>query len=677
MGKSKSDFKPEDLKVFFQEANEQLQLLSNDIVRLEKEADNSDLLQEIFRAAHTLKGSSAMLGLDKMAELTHAMEDLLDAVRKGAVSVNSEIVDHLLRGLDALTVLKEDAAGGRESEIEVAGLAANLRSAAQPSSNPSDVEAASISFEAALAADHDALEALRAEKSGRNLYRIRVSIDPNSEWLAVRCFQVLDVLATFGEIVKSAPSREDIEAEIASHVLEAVVLSASTAEDISANLRAIDEVIEVEVEVWTAPEDVSSTAEEAATTSSAPGTASEPSAKIEALQTVRVDVERLDDLINMVGELAIEQTRLNQIMRDLRSRYHDDPLIQALSESGNHFGKVVDELDESMMHLRMVPVGTLFNQLPRLVRDLARSMGKKIDFIIEGQDTEIDRQVMERIKDPLVHLLRNSVDHGIEPPEVRAAAGKPEQGTIKLSARHGQGHIAIRLRDDGKGIDAASVRKAIVERGVVTKEVADGLTDDQAVQMIFESGVTTKQNANEISGRGIGMDVVKKAVEAINGMIQFATQPGMGTTITLRLPLDIATSKNLLVSAGDCVYALPVQYIQGTIKFDPSQAQTVMGKDVLNYRGTAMPIKYLTAFCRPGWEQRVTERKEQHAVLMRAIDKTLALVVDDLIEEEEYIIRSMSDFLTNIKGSYAGATILGDGRVVFMVDIVALMKTAA
>ncbi len=432
---------------------------------------------------------------------------------------------------------------------------------------------------------------------------------------------------------------------------------------------------------WAPPEESGSPpAEEASTASPTPTPPPEPSTKIEVLQTVRVDVNRLDDLINMVGELAIEQTRLNQIIRDLRSRYRDDDVVQALTESGNHFGKVVDELDESMMHLRMIPVGALFNQLPRLVRDLAQSMGKKVDFVIEGQDTEIDRQVMERIKDPLVHMIRNSVDHGIEPPEVRVAAGKPEQGTITLSARHGQGHIAIRLRDDGKGIDASSVRKAIVERGVVPQEVAEHLSDDEALQMIFQSGVTTKQKASEVSGRGIGMDVVKKAVEAINGVLQLATQPGMGTTITLRLPLDIATSKNLLVSAADCIYAIPVQYIQGTIKFEPSQVETVMGRDVINIKGTAMPVTHLKTLCRPQSAHVSTNEKVQHAVLMRAIDRNLALVVDELIEQEEYIIRSLTPFMENIRGvagATAGATILGDGRVVFILDIVSLMKAAA
>ncbi len=677
MAKGKSDFKPEELKVFFQETDEQLQLLDNDIVRLEREAGNKDLLQEIFRAAHTLKGSSAMVGLEKMAELTHAMEDLLDRIRKGALTPDSDVIDCLLRGLDALRVLKEAAAAGKESAVEVTELAARLRSVKGSSAEAPAADKAATSLDAAIMADAAAIEALRSTATGKNVWRVRVSIDERSQWPAVRCFQVFDALAGLGEILKSVPSREEIDAEKVGGKFEALLTTSSSVDDITSSLKAVDEVNQVNVEGWQPGETESVLAAESPAAPSVPAAPSEPpSAKIETLQTVRVDVERLDELVNMVGELAIEQTRLNQIMRDLRSRYHDDDTVQALSESGNHFGKVVDELNESMMQLRMVPIGMLFNQFPRVVRDLARSMGKKVNFVIEGQDTEIDRQVMERIKDPLVHMVRNSVDHGIEAPEVRVAAGKPEQGTIKLSARHGQGHIAVRLRDDGKGIDAASVRKAIVERKVVSQEVADHLSDDEAVQMIFESGVTTKQKASEVSGRGIGMDVVKKAVEGVNGMLQLATQPGMGTTITLRLPLDIATSKNLLVSAADCFYLVPVQYIQGTVKFESEQVQTVMGRDVINLRGNAMPLVRLSAlYCRQS--ARVSSNgDEQHAVLLRAVDRTLALVVDELIEEDEYIIRGLGSYMEKTRG-LAGATILGNGRVVLVLDITLLMKAAA
>ncbi len=375
MEQGKSNFKREDLKLFLEETDEHLRLLDNDIVRLEQEAGNVDLLQEIFRAAHTLKGSSAMLGLEKMADLTHAMEDLLDRIRKGTQAVTSEIVDSLLQGLDTLKVLKEDAAAGRESEIDVTELAARLRSAGGASAampapdaaaSPSQPapETAHASLDSIIAQDQAALDVLRAAPEGQNAYRVRVSLAESCEWLAVRCFQILDVLGTFGHVVASVPSRQDVEAEKGAREFEAVLLSSLAAEQVAVDVQAIDEVREATVEAWrglpaeTAPAETpaqaeatptapvapdSSPAAQAKAMPAAPALPPEPaSTKIEVLQTVRVDVNRLDDLMNMVGELVIEGTRLNEIMGNLLSTYHDDVNVQGLAVSGGHLLKVLD-----------------------------------------------------------------------------------------------------------------------------------------------------------------------------------------------------------------------------------------------------------------------------------------------------------------------------------------------
>lgn len=682
---------PDDLKAFLQEAEEQLGLLEDDIVRLEREADNVQLLQEIFRAAHTLKGSSGMLGFQRMAALTHAMEDALDRVRKGTLPVTPELVDALLWSLDGLTALKARAAEGEDGGFDIEPLVTTLRTLTGenvPGAAPQG---------AATSAPLDIPELARplvdaARALGQRGYQVIITFNDGSDWLAVRNFQALAALAAHGNVVWSDPSRDEIEREQSASVLRAIVTTSLEPEALRAAAASVDEVVAVEIE--TVDERPTSALGDERTAGATrlpserrivdqgPETRGKDpveqldlaAQKIETLQTIRIDIERLDSLMNMVGELAIDRTRISQISRLLQSRHKDDELVSALANTSARIVRAVDELYESVMQIRMLPIGLLFGKFPRLVRDLARATGKSVTFIVEGEATEIDRSVIEKIKDPLVHLIRNAVDHGIEPPDERRLAGKPESGTLKLSARHDQGYIVISLEDDGRGIDVERVKDAAVRKGLLPAEMAQRLSENEALELIFQPGLSTAHTTTEVSGRGVGMDVVRRDVEALNGLIEIDSAVGRGTRFSLRLPLTLATFRGLLVESAGTAYAIPLSYVQETVRPEPHAVATVMGKRVLNLRGTVIPLMPLSSISRTG--ARSGEDAAAFVVIVRAGDRIIAIGVDALVEQQEIVVKSLGGHLGQTPG-VAGASILGDGQVVLILDVPALIKAVA
>lgn len=691
------DLSPEDLKVFLQEADEQLELLDEDFIRLEKESDNAELMQEIFRAAHTLKGSSGMIGYRKMAELTHNMEDLLDRLRNGTVAVTPELVDALLRSLDALKILKDDLARDEETELDVAPLVAALQSVYRPpqaETAPSDAPAAAVDLESRLAGDEALLDSIdESRASGMSVFVIEAQIDPDSQWAAVRCFQIVNEVQSIGDLLFSDPSREAIEQEQVSHTIAMVLATAQPEDAVTAAVAGIIDVASVAARAWNAEGvtpapsaeadapavDAKSLTEKAPTEASAPYPAVEHRSGVdrratESPQTIRIDVERLDTLMNMVGELAIDGTRVSQLSRQLEGQYKEDQRVQALAETTMHISKLVNELHDGMMQTRMLPIGLLFSKYPRMVRDLARTLGKEVDFIVEGEDTEIDRSVIEKIKDPLVHMLRNSVDHGIEKPEARTAAGKNNPALVKLSAFHDQGHIVIRLEDDGKGIDGKAVRAAAVVKGVITQDAADRLSDMEAVELIFEPGFSTAAETTEVSGRGVGMDVVRRGIAALNGALNVETEVGKGTVFTLELPLTLATFRGLLVGASGTVYAIPLNYIQEIAQLEDSSVRSIMNREVLHYRGAVMPLIRLSAVCRTISDDGVQSTCD-HVVIIKAGDRLVALAVEKLLEQQEIVVKPLDKYIGEARG-VTGASILGDGQVALILDVGTIVKAA-
>lgn len=677
-----TEISADEMKVFLEEAESLLATLDEHIVRLEQDGPAADLVQEIFRVAHTLKGSSGMLGLDQMTHVTHEMEDLFDRVRKGTLGVTEEIIDALLMSLDILRVLKDDVAAGVGSSVDVSLVVTALRrAAASPGLDVPGQGAEAVSLLRALRTDTALREQVSDARADHPVLHLQVTLDPQSQWLAVRCFQVLNELDQWGEVLASSPTQANIEAERVTSHLEAL-LSVRAELDVpalDAALRAVDDVQGAEfvtVEAFHLLDHLPES--DAGAMSGAP--ASEMSAvatsRSEPLaSSVRVDVEQIDALMNMVGELVIDRTRVSQLSRVLSDRFDDDD-VRSLGETSVHLEKLINELHERMMQIRMLPIGLLFSKFPRLVRDLSRSLGKSVRLELDGEDTEIDRSVIEQIKDPLVHLIRNACDHGIEDPQARLAGGKPEVSVLKLSAAHQQGQIVITLADDGRGIDGERVKAKAVERGLVSADKAERLSPREVVDLIFLPGLSTATTATEVSGRGVGMDIVRRDIESLGGRIEVETSPGQGTTFHLRLPLTLATFRGLLVGCGNAIYAIPLSYVQETLRPSQGQLHTVGTRPVLHLRtrDLVMPIVPLAeAFGTEGDSDVTTP----YVVVVRAgeseTERPVAIAVDRLIDQQDIVVKSLSSFLGRTQG-VAGASILGDGRVVLIVDVPSLIK---
>ncbi|MBC8279691.1 MAG: chemotaxis protein CheA [Chloroflexi bacterium] len=710
------DISPEDLEVFLQEAEEQLELLDEDIVRLEREEDTDPLLQEIFRAAHTLKGSAGMIGHHKMTDLAHSMENLLDQLRIGTTAVSTVVVDALLGGLDLLRTMKEDLVNSQDSEIEIAEAVSTLDGLLNVDESKNSL---SSTANAILRLDTEHEERVqRSIDAGSAVFLAKVDINPETTWTSIRCFQIIDAISQSADIIISLPSQADIEQENVSNLVQAVFATDQDLEALQNTLAAIDDIDDLAIteinpgdDLWQelldesidgvddgqddetaegaddsekvhspASNDGSSEDDEATL---ATKDANQSSAKVEGnnqrngnqqAQTVRVDVDRLDNLMTTIGELVIDRTRIAQIGRLLQVKYKEDELIQSLGETSAHVSKVVDDLQTEIMEVRLMPIGTVFNGFPRLVRDLAKRFGKEVQFLVEGQETEIDRTVIERIRDPLVHLLRNSIDHGVETPDIRVDSGKVAEGTIKLSASQEQGYIVIKVSDDGKGIDPNALRASAVKKGLLTQEAADRLSEAEAIDLIFAPGASTAEKTTEVSGRGVGMDIVKTNIESINGFVTVETVLGEGTTFNLRLPLTLATVQALLVSMNHTVYAVPAVYVLEARRVESSEIETVEGKEVIRSRGSVVPLLRLEqVFSKLNTTQQST-KEDTYVVVVKLGERLVGLAIESLLEIQEIMVKSLGKGLGEVKG-IAGTSILGDGEAVLIIDIPTLIQT--
>ena len=660
------DATPEDLEIFLEEANDHLRLLDESVVQLEGDQANQNLLQEIFRSAHTLKGSAAMLGYREMAEMAHAMESVLDGVRKGALPVVTSLVDALLHSLDVLVILKDDLAASRQPSVDIstaiaeleqtvgeAGIAGQPEAAAEPELSLTIEDAARVKLEEARAA-------------GVELREVRVRFAEGTEWPAVRSMQVLQGLSSIGEVMVSSPSGAEIEAEMVGSRLLAIFAGRTDDEVVKNLISAVEETVSVE----TVPYDPN--AEGAGAELPVVGGDDLPKKTAQTSQTIRIDVERLDQLMNMVGELVIDRTRILQISDALKSRYSEDDMVQALAKTSGHIVKVVNELHETTLGVRMLPIGTVFSGFPRMIRDLARTTGKSVNFVVDGQDTEIDRTVIERIRDPLVHLLRNAVDHGAEPPEKRRAAGKPETATIRLSAYHAEGFIVIEIQDDGNGIDPVKLKDAAVSKGVISEEMAARLSSSELLDLIFTPGMSTAAKTTEVSGRGVGMDIVKSGLEAIGGFVNIDTDVGEGTKFTLKLPLTLATVRALLVSSDNALFAVPVVHVLEAARLEADDIETIDRREVFRLRENIVPLLRLGDMVGSVASQDARP-DTTFVVVVRLGERLVGLGVDSLIELQEIVVKPLGELIGDARG-VAGASVLGDGQVVLILDVPVLVS---
>jgi two-component system chemotaxis sensor kinase CheA len=661
----------EEFKVFLQETEEQIELLDNNIILLEK--GNQDILQDVFRAAHTIKGSSAMVGLKPMTELTHVMENLLDNLRSGQLKVSPLLIDALLAGLDTLKMMKDEIASGQDISCDsqpavvqlqavmecVSGLKATINSTETPAMPP-DVS--------------NLIE--NAQMAGQRIFHVKMEFNPESEWVCVRALQAFNHLTPLGKVVYSTPTQAEIEADQCETSLRLIFITDTDADAIRGELVSIAEVKSVDVTDFEAPAAAQSPAAAAAAITGS-GDASKPEAQerseSQSFQSVRIDVQVLDNLMNIVEELVIDRSRIGQVCKQLSDRYTSDDLIQDLSQTSDHVIKVINELQNNIMKVRMIPIGTIFNRFPRLVRDLAQLQHKEVDFKISGGETELDRSIIEQIRDPLIHLIRNAVDHGIESPELRKAAGKPTMATVNLSATQEQEHIVITLKDDGKGIDAAKVRDSAVAKGQITVEAAQAMTEYDALHLIFSNGVSTAEKVSEVSGRGVGMDIVRTNIENLGGSIKVETRVGEGTTFIINLPLTVAIIQSIMVKSAGTTFAVPLNSVLETIKLKASDVKTIVGREVIHLRDSIIPILRLNSIL--GVVVNKDEKTAGHVlvIVVKVGKSKIGLIIDAVIEPQEIVVKPLSGYLEDVQG-IAGATICGNGEVALILDVNSLAE---
>ncbi|OPX88609.1 chemotaxis protein CheA [Pelotomaculum sp. PtaB.Bin117] len=674
-------FSDEEISVFLDELEEKIQVLNENILVLEREGGSQEALQEIFRAAHTIKGSSAVMGYDKMASLTHEIENLFDQMRKGLLPVSGPLVDTLFMALDTLQILRDEIIG-KDVSVDIEQVVTSLKQFQGIGSPPSPGEAPESgrgpSKQPAGAIDDGIGEVeedviREAELKGLQAYWVTVQLDAGCQMKSVRAFLVFETLQQMGEVIKSQPPAEDIQEGNFETGFRVILLTGEDPDRVRNLLMTVSEVAKTEVNriKLAAGQEVR---EQAASDASAEKTeqAARADHEVKTVQTVRVDVQKLDTLMNLVGELVIDRTGLNRFAEIFEGRFGSGSgdMVETMNEISSHLGQVAGDLQEQIMKARMLPVAQVFNRFPRMVRDLAQKLNKEVDFIVEGHETELDRNVIEVIGDPLIHLIRNALDHGVEGPEERVRLGKPRNGVLKLKASYMENHIIITIQDDGKGMDPVKLRAKAVEKGLINGEVAQRMSDQEALNLIFLPGFSTVAKVSDLSGRGVGMDIVRSHIEQINGITDVSSVPGVGTTFTIKLPLTLAIIRALMVELGNEQFAFPLTNVVETISVKAEEIKRVKHNEVILVRGRVLPLVRLSDI----FERETCAEMDRLFVVVLGIgEKKVGVIVDKLLGELEIVIKSLGDYLGKVP-CLSGATILGDGQVALIVDVRSLVK---
>lgn len=667
------------LDLFLQEADEQLEVLETEMVKLEKDP-TKDRLDLIFRAAHTLKGSSRAMGFSNFADVTHEMENLLDELRAGRKQVNTEVADALLACVDALIEMKESIKAETGDDGDYSALVNSLKVL---NGKPAEAAPAPNSNNAGPKLSEIVHSGLSQTAEAQTVYQANFTIAKDCVMKFARAFMAINQVMDGGELLHTVPDREALEEEEFGQHFHLYFTHESTVATLTEKFKGIGEIDAYEVLAWDpsnaqpevaeaelppAVEEIAPAVPAASTPETAEGKAPAAAKRTESGQTVRVDVARLDELMNLVGELVIDRTRLSQIGATLAATHPRDESIDALAETVGHISRITGDLQDQIMKARMLPIETVFNRFPRVVRDLAQKVGKLVNFELAGGETELDRSVIEVIGDPLLHILRNSLDHGLETPEERKAAGKPETGVVRISARHQENYIVIEITDDGRGINTERVKVKAVENGLLTKDAASRLTEKESLQLIFASGLSTAQQISDISGRGVGMDIVRSNIQKLGGIIDLESTVGVGSKFSLRLPLTLAIIRGLLVKVGGVVYVLPLNSVIETLNISRSEVQTITGKEAVVIRGQTVPLVQLRKVFSSRNFVEGSKEANHYIVIVGLADQRLALVVDSLVGEQEVVIKSLSRYCGDVRG-ISGATILGNGNVALIVDV--------
>ncbi|WP_336883025.1 chemotaxis protein CheA [Priestia koreensis] len=665
------------LEVFIEESKEHLQNVNDQLLELEKQPDNLTIVNEIFRSAHTLKGMSATMGFEDLANLTHKMENVLDAIRNHKLQPSSQILDVLFASVDDLEAMVESISSGGDGKRDVSTVVAQLHAIETgesiPDTSEKSVEQEAVAQEGPITYDpFERTVMMQSMEQGFVPCEIVVRLSEACLLKAARVYMVFDVLEQVGEVIKSVPETQKLEEEKFEHEFTVTVLTKVEEEELKKRILKVSEVedvrvkiIQIETEDATSVEEVQEQLqamevepqhEEAANAKKA------SAGKQQGQKTIRVNIERLDSLMNLFEELVIDRGRLEQISKNLNN--------SELNETVERMSRISGDLQSIILNMRMVPVETVFNRFPRMVRQLAKDLGKKVNLEIVGAETELDRTVIDEIGDPLVHLLRNAIDHGIEMPDVRKETGKREEGTIRLKAYHSGNHVFIEIEDDGHGIDREKVLNTAIRKGLVTAQAGAAMTNSQVYDLILASGFSTADKISDISGRGVGLDVVKNTIESLGGSITIESTLGKGSVFSIQLPLTLSIISVLLVEMGTEKYAIPLSSIIETAIVKNDQILYAHNQKVIDFRGKIVPLIDLKRI----FEVPNVEEDELHSVvIVRKGDKMAGLMVDSFIGQQEVVLKSLGDYLSTVF-AISGATILGDGQVALIIDCNALIK---
>lgn len=752
----KFDLDQDELPIFLAETDEQLQLLDEGMIRLEQSGEDKFLLNELFRAAHTLKGAAGMIGHKRMVTVTHALENALDGLRKDQFSATTSFVDLCLEAIDAMRSLRDEVLTGEASHVDIDQLAQRFSGSylekGQEKQNTQQASSrqpkrighpdaykigVSISAESIASAARAMLVILTLQEFGQVVYQnpsqdeidsakpVRqmevdlitqmqpdliknrlidlgeidsVQIDipdktSNDQTLSIfvdftedciasaaRALQVVLALQDVAVILSSDPTMEHIETARPVEVLTIQVKTDYSEEKLKEMILNISDVktvnfggghpIKADTQIAEKQEilqtDIGVLETGAGSKTSAP-------VRSAAEKTIRTSVERMDNMMNLVGELITDRNRLMQIKTFLEQQFRGNENVETLTETVAHLARITDQLQKEVMDIRMSPISNVFHKFPRMIRDLSRKFNKHIDLVIAGEDTELDRTVIEEITDPLIHLVRNAVDHAIETPEERVKSGKGERGKILLDARHEEGRIIITIEDDGKGIDIDTVKRKAQSKGFISESEVNAMSKEDAVNLVFYSGLSTASAVSDISGRGVGLDIVRNNIQRLNGTIVVETWPGEGTRFQITLPLTLAIVPTLLVRVGGSIFAIPLIAVSSTIRVSKTEIRRVNRVPVIKLRDRVLPLLRLAEVFRIGSKD--ADEKYDHVVVVGSGNHQIGLVVDNLIGQEEVVVKSMGPLLGDVYG-LSSAAILGDGKVILIVDVQDLYRFA-
>lgn len=672
------------LSMFIDESKDHLQALNENLLQLESNPTDISIVQSIFRSAHTLKGMSATMGFEDIAHLTHEMENVLDLVRNNKLQMDSFIFDSVFKSVDALESMVQDIIQGGTGKLDVSQIIEALKSIVTGDYGKNAPKAEAPKAASAMEIDEYQYSVLQQSiESGIPVFYIEVGVRDDCVLKAARAYMVFDVLENNGEVIKSFPSVEEIEQEkfdkifsvyYISHIdqsaLEKHILNVSEIEYAkisSVDIESLGQLMRGGTKINSdKTQSQASTPAEATVDSASPVKPQQNTQAANAPvsnRTIRVDIERLDVLMNLFSELLIDRVRLEQLASEIRKN--------ELTETVEHMSRISSDLQNIVLKLRMVPVDSVFNRFPRMIRDLAKSLDKKVDLVITGAETELDRTVIDEIGDPLVHLLRNAVDHGLETVQERNAIGKPETGTINLRAYHSGNHVFIDIQDDGKGIVRDKVLQIGIKNGVVTADKAQTMSDQEVYMLLFAPGFSTADKISDISGRGVGLDVVKSKIESLGGNVTVDSVLGKGSKWTIQLPLTLSIIAAMLIKLGDEKYAIPLSSIVETSVIRRSSIRNVHGNFMIDFRNSVIPIGSLNQlFDVPNCNE---ERDEVEIVVIRKGEQMAAFIVDEFIGQQEIVLKTLGKYLTKLF-AISGATILGDGQVALIIDPNALIK---